>query len=114
MEDSIVKPMAYNRHKYSADFYKFVNQQAGDTQITKYYFVGVVPITAGLDISGRLGIRCEQPIPINSVISNIKDLNGELILDDSAWQIVGLEPVLNAFSSIESYRMKAVKFQGTL
>jgi hypothetical protein len=106
--------MAYSRHKYSADFYKFVIEKVGDTETTKYYFVGVVPITAGLDISGRLGVKCEQPIPINSVIANIKDTNGELILDDSAWQIVGLEPVLNAFSSIESYRMKAVKFQGTL
>jgi len=109
-----MKPMAYTRHKYSAEFYKFVIEKVGDTETTKYYFVGMIALTAGLDISGRLGIRSEQPIPINSVIANIKDSNGELILDDSAWQIVGLEPVLNAFSAIESYRMKAVKFQGTL
>jgi len=109
-----MKPMAYTRHKYSAEFYKFVNEVVGDTETTKYYFVGIVSITAGLDISGRLGVRSEQPLPMNSVIANIRDSNGELILDDSSWQIVGLEPVLNAFSAIESYRMKAVKFQGTL
>jgi hypothetical protein len=109
-----MKPMAYNRHKYSGDFYKFVLETVGDSSETKYYFVGPISITAGLDISGRLGIRSDQPIPINSVIANIKDSKGELILDDSAWQITGLEPVLNAFNNIDSYRMKAVKYQGIL
>jgi len=109
-----MKPMAYDRHKYSADFYKFVVESIGDTTETKYYFVGKIALTAGLDISGRLGIKADEPFPINSVIGDIKDSNGELILDDSKWQITGLEPVLNAFNTIESYRMKAVKFQGTL
>ena len=44
----------------------------------------------------------------------IKDSNGNLILDDAIWQISGLEPILNAFNTIEGYRMKAVKYQGTL
>lgn len=109
-----MKPMAYARHKYSGDFYKSVIEKTGSTEISKYYFVGSVPITAGLDISGRMGIRCEQPIPVNSVIKDIKDSENNLILDNTSWLIVGLEPVLNAFNNIESYRMKATKFQGEL
>jgi hypothetical protein len=109
-----MKPMAYNRHKYSGELYKFVRKVIGDTTTLEYYFVGNIAITSGLDVSGRMIIKCDEPIQIGSVISNIKDSNGNLILDDIAWQINNLEPILNAFNNIESYRMKAVKFQGTL
>jgi hypothetical protein len=109
-----MKPMAYNRNKYSGQLYKFVRETIGDTSAVSYYFVGDIALTAGLDISGRMLIRCDEPIAIGSVIANIKDSNNNLILDDTSWQINNLEPVLNAFNNIESYRMRAVKFQGTL
>ena len=109
-----MKPMAYSRHKYSGEFYKYVRKTIGDTTALEYYFVGNIAMTAGLDISGRMMIRADQPIQIGSVIANIKDSAGNLILDDTSWQINNVEPILNAFNNIESYRMRAVKFQGTL
>lgn len=109
-----MKPLAYTRHKYSGEFYKFVRSTVGTDTSLSYYFVGNVALTAGLAKTGQLTIRSDQPIAIGSLIANIKDSTGNLILDDAIWQISGLEPVLNAFNAIESYRMKAVKYQGTL
>lgn len=109
-----MQPMAYARNKYSADFYKFVREDIGDTSTVKYYFVNNVAITAGIDTAGRLSVRCDEPLPIGSLVANIKDADGNLILDDQVWQISSLQPVLNAFSTVESYQMKTVKFQGTL
>jgi hypothetical protein len=109
-----MKPLAYTRHKYSAEFYKFVRNTVGTASSINYYFVGNIALTAGLAKTGQLTVRCDQPIAIGSLIANIKDSSGNLILDNAIWQISGLEPVLNAFNNVESYRMKAVKYQGTL
>lgn len=109
-----MKPMAYSRNKYSGELYKFVSNIIGDSSELKYYFVGNILITAGLDSSGRMTIRCDDPVQIGSLISNIKDSNGTPILDDTIWQTIALEPVMNAFNNIDSYRLRAVKFQGTL
>lgn len=109
-----MKPLAYTRHKYSGEFYKYVRETVGDTSTLKYYFVGNVLLTAGIDKTGRMVIRTDQPIAVGSLISNIKDSNGNLILDDTTWQISNLEPILNAFNNVEGYRLRAVKFQGTI
>jgi hypothetical protein len=109
-----MQPMAYNRHKYSGELYKFVRKVVGDTTAVEYYFTNNIALTAGVDKTGRMTIKIDQPIAIGSLIANIKDANGNLILDDMIWQINGLEPVLNAFNNIESYRLRAVKFQGTI
>jgi hypothetical protein len=109
-----MKPLAYTRHKYSGEFYKFVRNTVGTTSSISYYFVGNIFLTAGLAKTGQLTIRSDQPVAIGSLIANIKDSNNNLILDDSVWQISGLEPILNAFNNVEGYRMKAVKYQGTI
>lgn len=109
-----MKPLAYQRNKYSGELYKFVIDTVGDTTTTNYYFAGNLAITAGIDKTGKMTIRCDQPIQIGSLIANIKDSNNNLILDDAIWQISNLEPILNAFNNVESYRMRAVKYQGTL
>lgn len=109
-----MKPAAFVRYKYSADFYKFVRETTGETTSVKYYFVDSVSISAGIDTAGRLSIRCDQPLPIGCLIANIKDANNNLILDDQVWQISSLQPVLNSFNTIESYQMKTVKYQGNL
>jgi hypothetical protein len=109
-----MKPLAYTRHKYSGDFYKYVRETVGDTSVLKYYFVGNILLTAGIDKTGRMTIRTDQPIAVGSLVANIKDSNNNLILDDTIWQISNLEPVLNAFNNVEGYRLRAVKFQGTI
>jgi hypothetical protein len=109
-----MRTLGFQRHKYSGEFYKFVREVVGDTSTVNYYFVGNVALSAGIDINGKLTIRSEQPFPIGSLISNIKDSNNNLILDDSVWQISSLQPVLNSFNTVEQYTMKTVKYQGTL
>ena len=109
-----MKPLAYTRYKYSGEYYKFVREDIGNTSKVEYYFVGNVAIIAGIDPNGKLIIRCEHPLPIGSLVANIKDSDGKLILDDSIWQISSLQPVLNAFNTVEHYTMKTVKYQGTL
>lgn len=109
-----MQPASFIRYKYSGDFYKFVREIVGDTTTVKYYFVGNIAISAGIDTAGRLSIRSDQPIPIGCLIANIKDADGNLILDDQVWQISSLQPVLNSFNTIESYQMKTVKFQGVI
>lgn len=109
-----MQPTAFIRYKYSGDFYKFVREVVGDTTTVKYYYVGNIALSAGIDTAGRLSIRSDQPLPIGCLIANIKDADGNLILDDQVWQISSLQPVLNSFNTIESYQMKTVKFQGVI
>lgn len=109
-----MKPAAFIRYKYSADFYKFVRKVVGDTSTVEYYFVGSIALSTGIDTAGRLSIRCDQPLPVGCLVANIKDANGNLILDDQVWQISTLQPVLDSFNAIESYQMKTVKYQGIL
>jgi hypothetical protein len=109
-----MKPVAFHRYKYSADFYKFVRKDIGINSSVDYYFVNNISVSAGIDTAGRLSIRCNQPLPIGCLIGNIKDADGNLILDDQVYQVSSLQPVLNSFNTIESYQMKTVKFQGQL
>jgi hypothetical protein len=109
-----MKPMTIARHKFTGELYKFVREQKGSTNELKYYFTKNIAITAGLDQNNKMTIRCDEPLALGFVIKNIKDANDNLILADTAWQISSLQPVLNAFNTIDSYTMKAVKFQGEL
>jgi hypothetical protein len=109
-----MKTLSYQRHKYSGEYYKFVRETVGDTSTLKYYFVGNIALTAGIDTNGKLTIRSDQPLPIGSVVANIKDASGNLILDDMVWQTSSLQPVLNSFNGLEHYTMKTVKYQGTI
>ena len=109
-----MKPKAYNRYKYSGELYKYVKETIGDTSTLKYYFAGNVALIVGLDSANRMAIRSEQPISIGYLIANIKDSDNNLILDDTIWQISNLQPMTNAFNTIDSYTMRAVKYQGTI
>lgn len=109
-----MKPITIARHKYSADLWKFVRRQVGSENVLEYYFTKTIRLTAGLDQSNKMTIRCDEPLAIGFVVKDIKDSNGNLILSDTPWQISSVQPVLNAFNTIDSYTMKAVKYQGTL
>jgi hypothetical protein len=109
-----MKPMGFNRHKYSGDLYKFVRRTIGTESQLEYYFSKSINLTAGLDKSNRMTIRCNEPVDIGCLISDIKDANGDPILSEITWQITAIQPVLNAFNTIDSYTMLAVKFQGTI
>lgn len=109
-----MKPMSYTRYKYSGQLYKFVEENIGDTTNIRYYYVGDIALTAGLDDNQRMTIKTGEPIQTGSLIANIKDVDGTLILDDTIWQVSVIVPVLNAFNSIDSYRLRATRFQGEL
>lgn len=109
-----MKPMTIARHKFSAELYKFIREETGSTNTLNYFFSKKIAITAGLDQNNKMTIRSDEPLAVGFILKDIRDANGELILSDSAWQISSVQPVLNAFNTIESYNMKAVKYQGTL
>lgn len=109
-----MKLNAFQRYKYSADFYNFVIKEVGDTINVEYYFSGTVFLQADLDNNQRLTVRTDEPLPIGSLVANIKDSNGDLILDDMIWRIETLAPVFSPFNAIENYRSRATKYQGEL
>jgi hypothetical protein len=109
-----MKTSAHQRYKYTGDVYKFVRETVGDTSTVKYYFAGNVSIQVGNDKTQRTIIRCKQPFDLGTIITNIIDANGNPILDGKSWQINNLQPIYNSFGSVESYRMAATKYQGTI
>lgn len=109
-----MRTLAFKRNKYSAELYKYVRESVGDTSTLKFYFAGNVSVTAGVDKTGRMNLIADQPFAVGTLLKDIKDSDGNLILDDTIWQVSNLEPVLNAFNTVESYRMRATKFQGTI
>jgi hypothetical protein len=107
-----MQPGAFKRYKFSGEHYKFVREQVGSTSRIKYYFSDNILLTAGLDANNRMIIKSDRPIMIGELIRNIKDANNDLILDDMIWQISSLQPTLNAFNTIDSYTMRAIKYSG--
>lgn len=109
-----MKQFAYQKYKFSGDLYKYVSEQTGSTEEIKYYFVDRVSLHASVDDNQRLTIKTDEAIQIGSLISNITDVNNNKILADAVWQITNIAPIFNAFNAIESYRLRAVKYQGDL
>jgi hypothetical protein len=109
-----MRTSGFQRYKYTADVYKFVRETVGDSSTLKYYFSGTVTLLAGVDKTQRMIIRCEQPFELGTILKNIKDSNNQEILENSVWQVNNLQPIFNAFNTVESYRMAATKYQGTI
>jgi hypothetical protein len=96
-----MKPNAFSRYKYSGSFYNFVVEEIGEDINIKYFYSGEIFLSADLDDNQRITFKTQEPLPIGSVVSKIKDSNGVLILDDLSWQISTLSPVLNTFNTLE-------------
>lgn len=109
-----MKANAFMRYKYSGDLYKYVIKTTGDSQTQEYYFSKRIPLKASLELGGTLRLKTEEPVLVGSLISNIKDISGNPILDDQVWEITGVEPIVNAFSTVEEYRIRAIKYAGEL
>lgn len=109
-----MKPSAYNRHKFSADLYKFVVKTVGSEEIIEYYFANTISLTAGIDQNQRLNLITDEPMVIGNLLANIKDRGNVPILGDMVWQISTTIPTLNAFGNVDSYKSRAVKYQGEI
>ena len=109
-----MKSNAFNRYKYSGDLYKYVTVNKGETITQEYFFAKRIPLKASLQLNGSLMLKAEQKIEVGSLVSNIKDGDGNSILGDQVWETTGLEPIVNSFSAIEEYRIRAIKFAGIL
>ncbi len=109
-----MKPAAYQRHKYSADLYKFVVKTVGSDEIVEYYFTNTISLTAGIDQNQRLNLITDEPMVVGYLLSNIKDRQNTPILGDMVWQISSAIPMLNAFGNVDSYKSRAVKYQGDI
>lgn len=109
-----MNPNGFERYKYSGDFYNFVVEEIGDQINVEYFYAGKIFLKADLDDNQRITFKTEEPLPIGSLVANVKDSNGNLILDDLIWQISTLSPVFSPFNSIQFYRSRATVFQGEL
>lgn len=109
-----MKPSAYQRHKYSGDLYKYVIKKIGSEEVVEYYFAEKIPLTAGIDQNQRLNITTDEPMAIGFLIANIKDRGNVPIFADMIWQISTSNPVLNAFGNVDTYRARAIKYQGEI
>lgn len=109
-----MKPITTPRNKYSGKLYKFVRKQKGTESELEYYYAKDINVTVGLDSNNKMSIRCDEPLGIGFIVKDIKDSIGNLILSDTAWQISATEPVLNAFNTLVSYRMRAIKYEGII
>lgn len=105
---------AFIKHKSSGELYKYTTKQVGQNTEESYYYVGNVFITAGMDKFGNMTISSDTNIPASSVIKNIKDIDGNLILDDTAWLINITTPSVDSFNSVSGYLSYASEFTGTL
>jgi hypothetical protein len=106
-----MRPNAFQRYKYSGEYYKFVLIENGTEVDVEFYFSKNILLVADLDDNQRLTLKFKEPIPVGSLIANIKDSNNELILDDTVWQTQSLTPVFNVFNSVDYYRSRAIPFQ---
>jgi hypothetical protein len=109
-----MKPITTARNKYTGKLYKFVRKQKGSETELEYYYAKDINVTVGLDSNNRMSIRCDEPLALGFILKDIKDSIGNLILSDTAWQISAVEPVLNAFNTLDSYRMRAIKYEGII
>lgn len=105
---------AYKRDKYTAEFYKFIVKNEGSEPTIEYYFVNNVSLTVVVDDNNRLNIRSSEPFPIGTLLKNIKDADGNLVLDDMVWRVETLVPVQSPFNTVESYRSRLTKYQGNV
>jgi hypothetical protein len=109
-----MRPAAYQRHKFSADLYKFVVKTIGSEEVVEYYFSESIALTAGIDQNQRLNLVTDEPMVIGYLLLNIKDRENTPILGDMVWQISTAIPMLNAFGNVDSYKSRAVKYQGDI
>ncbi len=93
---------------------KFVVKTIGSEEIIEYYFANTISLTAGIDQNQRLNITTDEPMVIGNLLANIKDRENVPILGDMVWQISTAIPMLNAFGNVDSYRSRAVKYQGEI
>lgn len=109
-----MQPNAFKRFKYSGEYYKFVVEENGTEPVIKFFYGGILSLSADLDDNQRVNVISKEPLPIGSLIANIKDANDNLVLDDMIWQIQTLIPVFDNFNNIVFYRSRASKYQGQI
>lgn len=109
-----MKPHGFLKYKYSGEYYKFVVIENGTDIEIEYYASGTVSFRLDIDDNQRLTLKTEEPLPIGSLIANIRDSSNNLVLDDMVWQTQTLSPILDVFNNIVFYRSRASMFQGEL
>lgn len=103
---------------YTADWYNFDNDSTGETRI--YGGVAVsITFSGGEGAGGNLKVYTNTFLRDFVRISNIKDINGELIYPDgrvidpsplgATFEVRQSQPLLNVWGFSEGYRMMLVK-----
>jgi hypothetical protein len=108
-----MRPMAYQRYKYTGNVYKFYGKEVGKTTVQQYYFANKINCSLNLKDISKLMLKASEPLSIGTIITDLTDANGDLVLDDMQFQVIGLQPVFNCFNTVEEYSMKLAKWTGT-
>jgi hypothetical protein len=116
-----MRTQAMTRHKYTADYWNFTEEEVVFTDADgvvstgiqrNYFFSKKIKLTLGVDTLQRLKVFADEPLPIFSQLRNIIDVSGTVVLKNGVWQVTGTESVLSAIGVVEGYRMQAKLIEG--
>ena len=104
-----MKTTAHLKHRYTGQHWDFFTKKVGNSEVNDYFFNTNITFTMGTDRSGRITFYSEYELLPGSQIRNIYDINNKAILPDSKYDITSIEPTLNVFNQIVSYKYKAAR-----
>ena len=106
-------------YNYTADIYDFVNDATGETRVYGEPSGGTLSFSGGEGAGGNLKIYTDTFLRDFMRISNIKDLNGDLIYPDgktidpsalgATYEVRNSQPVLSVWGYSEGFRMVLVR-----
>lgn len=102
-----MKARAYQKYYYTVDVYDYDETTDVDGDIIRQYsYLDTRKIDITTDNTNKIIVRAESPIPKNYQLRNLKDRSGNDIQPGYFWFISSVEPVINALSLVEGYKMK--------
>jgi len=102
-----MKTRAFQKYYYAVDVYDYDETTNIDGDIVRQYsFLETRNIDITTDNTNKIIVRAELPIPKNYQLRNLKDRSGNDVQPGYVWFISSVEPVLNALSLVEGYKMK--------
>lgn len=102
-----MKTRAFQKYYYTVDIYDYdeTTNVAGET-VRQYSFLEKRKIDISTDNTNKIIVRAELPIPKNYQLRNLKDRSNNDVQPGYVWFISSVEPILNALSLVEGYKMK--------
>lgn len=102
-----MKARAFQKYYYTVDVYDYdeTTNVNGDV-VRQYNYLDTRKIDITTDNTNKIIVRAENPIPKNYQLRNLKDRSGNDVQPNYFWFINSVEPIINALSLVEGYKMK--------